>query len=450
MKRGLIILLALVHVICGFSQSDYWNYFDVSNNGLNGIKCNDKIVVPCEYTNKYLAYLLKKMNNGYIIVSKGGTLTNEANERVMNGKWGMIDINNNTIIPFEYDAILMPTEDLAAVCKGGEKVYDPYYNGGVNYQGGKWGYFDIKTGKLIVPLQYDSAEPFTDGVAMVSNNGVTTLINNPLSTENNLGNVLATQISDVDTDIPVSNKSSENVFAFICTVENYNEGITNPSSLNDGKIIKEYINKTIGVPERNISYYENGTFANLHAIKKRMIDIASVYENDAQFIVYFSGLGFTNQADRQMYLLPSDASLSNLSATSYKLSDLYEGLPPIKSCLIIVDASFDGKDRNEKSFLKGRGVAIKAKNDVPHNNTVVLCGSSEEGTSYNDKTMTHGLFTYYLLKKIKEDKGDVSVKDLFDYSSKQVSKYCIEKGLSVIQKPQILSDNIKLTNIKLK
>jgi len=42
--------------------------------------------------------------------------------------------------------------------------------------------------------------------------------------------------------------------------------------------------------------------------------------------------------------------------------------------------------------------------------------------AYPNKEQQHGLFTYYLLKKLQESAGDIALKDLGDYITKQVSQ----------------------------
>jgi RNA binding exosome subunit len=45
---------------------------------------------------------------------------------------------------------------------------------------------------------------------------------------------------------------------------------------------------------------------------------------------------------------------------------------------------------------------------------------------YKDKQ--HGMFTYFLLKKLQESKGDVSFKELSDYISAKVSFESVNKN----------------------
>ena len=76
------------------------------------------------------------------------------------GKYGFINKTGKLVIPAEYDyAYEFYNSELAAVNKGGVK-------GGWNVQGGKWGFIN-KSGKMIIPLQYDYANAFSEGLACV-------------------------------------------------------------------------------------------------------------------------------------------------------------------------------------------------------------------------------------------------------------------------------------------
>jgi len=42
------------------------------------------------------------------------------------------------------------------------------------------------------------------------------------------------------------------------------------------------------------------------------------------------------------------------------------------------------------------------------------------------KDKQHGMFTYYLLKKIQQTKGDISYNELYNYVKKQVDLNCLK------------------------
>jgi len=51
---------------------------------------------------------------------------------------------------------------------------------------------------------------------------------------------------------------------------------------------------------------------------------------------------------------------------------------------------------------------------------VVFAASSGEQSSLPYREKLHGIFTYYLLKKLKETSGDINLLDLSDYLSSEI------------------------------
>lgn len=73
-------------------------------------------------------------------------------------------------------------------------------------------------------------------------------------------------------------------------------------------------------------------------------------------------------------------------------------------------------------LVAARGVAREAKKETLKGNTVVFSAASGDETAMTYKEKGHGLFTYYLLKKLQETKGDVSYGDLEKYIKDNVKR----------------------------
>lgn len=103
-----------------------------------------------------------------------------------NDKWGFIDKEGKTIIPFEYDDADYFFEGLARVKKNGKygfidkqgKIIIPFeyddvgsfFKGLANVKkNGKWGYID-KQDKTIIPFEYDEVRPFHQKIVSVKKN----------------------------------------------------------------------------------------------------------------------------------------------------------------------------------------------------------------------------------------------------------------------------------------
>jgi len=228
--------------------------------------------------------------------------------------------------------------------------------------------------------------------------------------------------SDVDRNIPVTNAKNPNTFVLIIANEHYQQVASVPYALNDGNIFKEYCIKTLGVSEKHLHYIPDATINHIKAQVNWLANITETWD-DPQVIVYYAGHGIPDEASKTAYLLPIDGSGTDVS-TGYKLDDLYTtlGNMPASRITVFMDACFSGSKREEGMLASARGVALKAKSGVPQGNMVVFSAAQGDETAYPNREQQHGLFTYYLLKKLQETEGNVELKELGDYVTKQVSQ----------------------------
>lgn len=222
--------------------------------------------------------------------------------------------------------------------------------------------------------------------------------------------------SDVDENIPVNSQNNGNTFALIIANENYQDVAQVPNALNDGSVFFEYCTKTLGVPESNVHLIKDATLNNIKREINLIKQITEAFKGQANLIVYYAGHGIPDESTREAYILPIDGYSSDLS-TCYSLNSLYETLGKMQSSQIVVmlDACFSGSLRGEGMLSTARGVAIKPKQNALSSNMVVFSATQGDETAYAYAKQGHGLFTYYLLKKIKETKGNVTLGDLSEY-----------------------------------
>lgn len=243
---------------------------------------------------------------------------------------------------------------------------------------------------------------------------------------------IASLSSKVDKDIPVTNINNEKTFAVIIANENYQSVDAVPYALNDGNIFREYCQKTLGIPEKQIKYVPNATGNQIKAQVTWLENICKAFD-DAQIIFYYAGHGIPDESSRTAYLLPVDGLGTDVS-TGYRLDNLYHALGniPAKNVTVFMDACFSGSKREQGMLASARGVAIKAKTGLPQGNMVVFSAAQGDETAYPNKEEKHGMFTYYLLKKLQETEGNVTLQELGDYITKQVS----QQSILVNGKPQ--------------
>ena len=232
--------------------------------------------------------------------------------------------------------------------------------------------------------------------------------------------------SDVDKDIPETGQEHKNTFALIIANEHYQDVAQVPNALHDGQIFAEYCEKTLGIPEDNIKYIEDATLNVIRRQLNWLTQVMEAHEGDAHVIVYYAGHGIPDESSKSAYLLPVDGYGTDVS-TGYSLDKLCTelGSKPAKSVIILLDACFSGANRDGKMLASARGVAIKAKQESPQGNMVVFSAAQGDQTAYPYKEKGHGLFTYYILKKLKETRGKISLGELTEYVTTEVKKRSI-------------------------
>lgn len=244
---------------------------------------------------------------------------------------------------------------------------------------------------------------------------------------------------DTDENIPSTTTINKNVFAVIIANEKYQSEETVQYAASDGSIFAKYCNKTLGLPEKNIHFISNATLNNIKHEVKWLQDVINAYNGDAQVIFYYAGHGIPDEKNKSAYLLPIDGYSSDVT-TGYALDDLYKALGnlPSKSVTVFLDACFSGSNRDGNMLTSARGVAIKVKSSNPIGNMVVFTAAQGNETAFPYKERSHGLFTYYLLKKLQETKGNVTLGELGDYIQIQVKRQSVVTN-GKLQSPAILT-----------
>lgn len=228
--------------------------------------------------------------------------------------------------------------------------------------------------------------------------------------------------SDVDVNIPQGRTTRDRTFAVIIANENYTKLSPVVYALNDGKIFGQYCRQTLGLPETNIRYYGDATYGTMLAAMSDIKKIATAYEGDIEVLFYYAGHGAPDE-QQESYLMPVDAYGVG-SETCYSLARLYKELGGLgaRRVTVFLDACFSGSTREGTMLASARGVAIKARSASPTGNMVVFTAAQGDETALPYGSQGHGLFTYYLLKKLQESGGKVTFGELGDYLTEQVSR----------------------------
>ena len=257
------------------------------------------------------------------------------------------------------------------------------------------------------------------------------------STFGYLEGLLAADI--IDTDIILNPKQNDNTFAVIIGNEKYQQVSKVPYASNDAKIFSEYCKKTLGLPSPNVRSYENLTYGLMLSAINDIKMIAEAFNGDINVIFYYAGHGVPNEQSKDAFLLPVDADGRETEAC-YPVSRLYRELSNLgaNNVIVFLDACFSGCLRGEGMLASARGVALKTKAETPQGNMVVFSAAQGDETAYPYDEKNHGLFTYFLLKKLRDSKGDCTLGELGDYIQRNVR----QKSIVVNQKPNTKRDAI--------
>lgn len=240
------------------------------------------------------------------------------------------------------------------------------------------------------------------------------------------GGEIYTAPSDVDTNIPYGSIArAAKTFVVIVDNENYRQLAKVPFALNDGRIFAEYCTRTFGIPADNVMRYDNATYGMMLEALTRLGNIAKAYGGDIDVIFYYSGHGAPSEADRKAYLVPVDAYTVQPQGCC-SLEHLYAQLGSMgaRKVLCLIDACFSGNAKSDGNELLSsvRGLGIETQDDVPSGNTVVMTASHGEQTAMPFREKRHGMFTYFMLKKLQLTGGRVTLGELFDYVEAEVRK----------------------------
>lgn len=250
--------------------------------------------------------------------------------------------------------------------------------------------------------------------------------------------------SDVDKNIPQTNTKLNDTYALIIANEDYQFVDDVNFATHDGEVFKEYCMKTLGIPERQIRYCANASYGVISGSVDWLKYALNNFDG-AKAIVYYCGHGIPDEKTGDAYIIPVDGKGTN-TTTCYSLNSLYTALANTKASNItyFMDACFTGANKEGSMLVAARGVAREAKKETLQGNSVVFSASSGDETAMTYPEKGHGMFTYFLLKKLQETAGNVSYSELATYINYNVKK----EAFLINDKPQtpIVATSTSATN----
>lgn len=250
--------------------------------------------------------------------------------------------------------------------------------------------------------------------------------------------VSASEKSDVDVSIPHNSKlKNSTTFAIIIANEKYDNVSAVPYAENDGAIFSKYLKNTLGLPDEHITVYNNATFGNIAGALRKIEEYSNAFGDKLNIILYYAGHGVPDEKTKQCMILPTDGD-PVIPETCYDVDKLYANLGKLhaNSIVVLMDACFSGSLRGDGMLFAARSVKIKSAHAEPQGNMVILSASNGDETAFPFEKEQHGLFTYYLLKCLQENKGDVTLGSLSDYLVEQVKRQSVVSN-GKIQTPMV-------------
>ncbi|MBC8198616.1 MAG: caspase family protein [Desulfobacteraceae bacterium] len=252
--------------------------------------------------------------------------------------------------------------------------------------------------------------------------------------------------SDVD-ELPAAIATPQkNSYAIVIGIENYRQKLPQADfAVNDAKLVSEYLTKVMGYPEENIVLLTNDKALQSDLAKYFEKWLWNNVERDSTVFVYYSGHGSPNPRTGDAFLVPYDGDPSFIDQTGYSLKRMYEALGklPAKEIIVALDSCFSGAGGRSVLAEGARPLVMNLHKSfaVPTNMTVLAAASGDQiSSTYKEKG--HGLFTYFMLKGIKNEDvvrqdGSIAVSDLFGYLKPQVERIA-RKQYNNEQTPQLI------------
>ena len=285
----------------------------------------------------------------------------------------------------------------------------------------------------------------------------------------------------VDFNVPQAAGSYEEAYVLILCNDEYRLPFlpSVPFAMNDANMVRRYFTRALGVPERHVKMLHGATKqAVLDEGVHWLTDLSQAvagHKGDAldpqmDVYIYYVGLGYTDY-DGKGYLVPDGFEVNNIKSLAvnkkgkapYMGADgrvnydiplsgkesgrLTKGLLgidellgkfkgfPIRRLTMVIDASFDGNQRNGQPMLRAdRKIDTKKKKRRRMNlrsDDVVLMAADLDRTAYAFDAQHHGFLTYFLLKEVKGAAGrmdECTYGDLYDAIERKVNKESALQG----------------------
>jgi hypothetical protein len=250
---------------------------------------------------------------------------------------------------------------------------------------------------------------------------------------------------ELEDDIPICTQPKPYRYAYIIGNEDYRTyqptftpAMNVPYAIRDAYAFRMYAEQVLGIPAQNIVFLQNATASQMRRELEKLLILAQVSQGQAEIFFYYAGHGVPHPDTKESYLLPVDVSPRQVQEGGIRLTDLVRqlGTSGARRVWLIIDACFSGGARNE-SPLASRGIRIRPKPIQLQGPVILLAASSADQESLPYHQAQHGLFTYFLLKSLKENCTRLPLEEFHEKVRVETARYSLllhEK----LQEPSLL------------
>ena len=253
-------------------------------------------------------------------------------------------------------------------------------------------------------------------------------------------------VSDVDELPAVRPRPNPNAYAVIIGIEQYRQKLPAADfAVHDAQMMAQYLIKVLGYPAENVTVLLNDKATRSDFDKYLGRWLQNNVEKGGTVFVYYSGHGAPNPNTGDAYLVPYDGDPSFIDDTGYSLQRLYEqlGKLPAGEVIVALDSCFSGAGGRSVLAKGARPLVmhVQSRFVLPEKVTVVAAAAGNQiSSTYQEKS--HGLFTYFLLKGIKEANvikpdGSIAFGDLFTFMKPRIERIA-RKQYNNEQTPQLM------------
>ena len=253
-------------------------------------------------------------------------------------------------------------------------------------------------------------------------------------------------VSDID-ELPSAKATPDKkAYAIVIGIERYRQSLPRADFADrDAAVVVKYLENTLGYPGENIITLTNDRALQSDFAKYFEKWLPNHVEPGSRVFIYYSGHGAPDPKTGGAYLVPYDGDPTFITETGYSLNRMYAALGklPAKEIIVVLDSCFSGSGGRSVLARGARPLVMNLQTAtvLPKNMTVMAASSGEQiSSTYHEKG--HGLFTYFLLKGIKDgdvltSDGALRMDDLYGYVKPQVERIA-RRQYNNEQTPQLI------------